>query len=149
LADILFYHLERQKLEQVLPQLLEKSLERGWRCVVQAGSAERVEALDAMLWTYGDEGFLPHGAARDGFEAAQPVFLTDRDDNPNAATVRFLVDGAGMDAFEGYERIVHLFDGRDDRAVAAARSQWKVAAAAGHQVTYWQQDDAGRWVKKA
>jgi DNA polymerase III subunit chi len=148
MTDVLFYHLEHQPLERVLPSLVERTLERGWRAVVQAGSEERVEALDTLLWTYREESFLPHGTKRDGFNAQQPVYLTHDDANPNGANVRFMVDGAETGETGGYERVVYLFDGRDAAAVAQAREQWKAAKAAGCQVTYWQQSSEGRWEKK-
>jgi DNA polymerase III subunit chi len=147
--EALFYHLERQPLDRVLPTLVERTLERGWRAVIQAGSAERVQALDSLLWTYKEDGFLPHGTAADGAADRQPVYLTAGDDNPNAAAVRFLVDGAVAGAYAGYQRLVFMFDGRDQEALAGARAQWKAAKAAGCAVTYWQQGDDGRWVKKA
>jgi DNA polymerase-3 subunit chi len=150
MTEILFYHLQGQKLEGVLPTLLEKSLERGWRVVVQGSSEERIDALDAHLWTYRDDGFLPHGTWREQEAAAQPVLLTVNDGNPNAATVRFLVDGANLPAdAEAYQRIVLIFNGDDDDAVAAARVHWTDAKAKGFEATYWQPDDSGRWVKKA
>ncbi|MEX0751947.1 MAG: DNA polymerase III subunit chi [Xanthobacteraceae bacterium] len=150
MTEILFYHLQRQPLEKVLPALLEKSLERGWRVVVQASSDERVEALDAHLWTYRDDGFLPHGTAKEGEAAAQPILLTTGDDNANGAQVRFLVDGAPVPADpQSYQRIVLLFDGDDPDAVAAARERWTKAKAQGFDATYWQPDERGRWVKKA
>ena len=111
MAEILFYHLQGQKLEAVLPPLLEKSLARGWRVVVQGGTEERIEALDAYLWTYRDDGFLPHGTWREQDAAMQPVLLTVNDGNANAAQVRFLVDGAPMPAEAAdYERIVLVFE---------------------------------------
>jgi DNA polymerase-3 subunit chi len=134
-TEVLFYHLGRQPLDKVLPGLLEKTLERGWRAVVQAGSIERVEALD--------------GIARDGLAEQQPIFLTAKDENPNGATVRFLVDGAEAPDLTGYTRAVYIFDGRDEDAVALARREWKRMKAAGHAVTYWQQNEKGRWEKKA
>src|SRR5580698_5313870 len=137
MTEILFYHLKGQTPEQVLPALLAKSLERGWRVVVQASSDERVEALDALLWTWRDDAFLPHGTWRDAEAADQPIVLTVNEGNPNKASVRFLVDGARMagDA-SGYERIVLLFDGEDPDALEAARQRWSEAKAAGAQVTY-------------
>jgi DNA polymerase-3 subunit chi len=149
LTEILFYHLDRQPLERVLPELLEKCLDRGWRSVVQLGSEERCEAIDAHLWTYRDEGFLPHGTAKDGHAVAQPVWLTTRDDNPNGATVRFLADGAGLPDAASYARIVMLFDGNDNDAVDRARAAWTAVKAAGHEATYWQQSERGRWERKA
>jgi DNA polymerase-3 subunit chi len=150
MTEFLFYHLQRQPIEKVLPGLLEKSLERGWRVVVQAASDERVDALDAHLWTYRESGFLPHGTMRDDDPAAQPILLTTATDNPNAATVRFLVDGAAVPAdAAAYARLVLLFDGDDEEALAAARTRWGEAKASGFDVTYWQLDDAGRWIKRA
>jgi DNA polymerase-3 subunit chi len=149
-TEILFYHLQHQPVENVLPPLLERSLERGWRVVVQASSDERVDALDAHLWTYRENSFLPHGTFRESEAPAQPVLLTVNDDNPNAAGVRFLIDGAAMppDA-ASYHRIVLLFDGEDEEAVTAARKHWAMAKQSGFDVTYWQTDEQGRWVKRA
>ncbi len=149
MTEVLFYHLERQPLERVLPMLLEKSLERGWHAVVQAGTGERVEALDALLWTYRDDGFLPHGTSADGNPDLQPVFITDDDTNPNASQVRFFVDGSSAEDVSGYERAVYLFDGNDPDAVQGARGQWTRLKDAGHDVTYWQQGERGKWEKKA
>ena len=150
MTEILFYHLQGQKPESVLPTLLEKSLQRGWRVVVQGASEERIEALDAHLWTYRDDGFLPHGTWREQEAAQQPVLLTLTDSNPNAANVRFLIDGAPVPADpEAYTRIVLLFDGDDEEAVTAARGAWGDAKAKGYEATYWQPDEQGRWVKKA
>jgi DNA polymerase-3 subunit chi len=149
MTEILFYHLQGQKLEGVLTPLLEKSLTRGWRVVVQGSSEERIDALDAHLWTYRDDGFLPHGTWREPEAAAQPVLLTLTDSNPNAANVRFLIEGATLPAdAEAYERIVLVFDGDDDDAVTAARAHWSDAKAKGFEATYWQPDEQGRWVKK-
>jgi DNA polymerase-3 subunit chi len=150
MTEMLFYHMKGQTPEQVLPQLLQKSLERGWRVVVQASSDERVEALDAHLWTWRDDAFLPHGTWRDAEATEQPIVLTVNEDNPNGATVRFLVDGANLrGAATAYERVVLLFDGDDPEAVETARTRWSEAKAAGVAVTYWQADEQGRWKRQA
>jgi len=147
---VLFYHLLRKPLERALPELLEKSFDRGWRVVVQAASDERVEALDAHLWTYRDDSFLPHGTSRGGEAGEEPILLTTGEENLNGASVRFLIDGAPMPAdAKAYDRIVLLFDGEDEDAVAAARARWSEAKSQGFNVTYWQTDEQGRWVKKA
>jgi DNA polymerase-3 subunit chi len=146
MTEIFFYHLQRQPLERVLPTLIEKSLERGWRVVVQAASDERVEALDAHLWTFRDDSFLPHGTWREAEAAEQPVLLTVSDENPNGAAVRFLVDGAPVPAdADAYARIVLIIDGEDPDAVAVARERWSEGKARGFDVTYWQTDEQGRW----
>ena len=149
MTEVHFYHLQKQPLEQALPQLIEKCIARGWNCVVQAASDERVDALDALLWTYRDDGFLPHGTDRETEAAQMPVVLTTKDINPNSAKARFLVDGAVSGDLKPYERAIYLFDGNDPDAVDAARDNWQEAQGEGFETIYWQQDSAGRWQKKA
>ena len=148
MTEILFYHLESQPLERVLPVLVEKSLERGWKVVVEAGTEERADAIDSLLWTYRDDAFLPHARAGGDADQLQPVLITTRPHNPNQANVRFFVDRAVPTTGEGYERLVYLFSGHDPDAVTEARVAWK-ALRDGNEVTYWQQDGNGRWAKKA
>jgi DNA polymerase-3 subunit chi len=150
MTEILFYHLKGQTPEQVLPALLQKSLDRGWRVVVQGCSEERIEALDAHLWTWRDDSFLPHGTWRDAEAAAQPIVLTLDEDNPNSAEVRFLIEGATIRGdLRAYQRVVLLFDGEDADAVEAARARWSEAKSAGFDVTYWQADEKGAWRRQA
>ena len=149
MTELLFYHLERDPLERVLPPLLERSLSRGWRCIVEAPSLERLEALDHLLWTYRDDSFLPH--ARDGAAPAahQPILLTSQPGNPNSANVRFYVDGAPVGDWQGYHRLVYLFDGGDAEALKTARETWTWAKTQDLDVTYWRQGSAGGWERKA
>lgn len=150
MAEIWFYHLQSRPLEQVLPTLLERSLARGWKVVVQCSSRERLGSLDDRLWTYADDSFLPHAAAGEPDAAGNPIVLTTDADNPNAAQVRFCVDGVRIpDALDAYERVILMFDGDDPEALASAREDWKKLRARGVAATYWQQDDTGRWEKKA
>jgi len=148
-TEIRFYHLQRKTLEDALPQILEKVLERSWRAVIMAASEERVEALNQHLWTYRDHSFLPHGSARDGDAEHQPIWLTVEDENPNASNVLILTDGAVSERVTEFLLVCELFDGNDPDAVLAARQRWKSYKAAGHELTYWQQTERGGWEKKA
>ena len=157
MTEVLFYHLQNMALENVLPPLLEKSLERGWRVVVQSTSPERVDALDAHLWTYRDDSFLPHAAWRAGDVSraaagdaqGQPIVLAVEEGNPNRANVRFLIDSAALPAdSDAYDRMVLVFNGDDGEALAAARVAWTDCKARGFEVTYWQADERGRWQRR-
>jgi DNA polymerase III subunit chi len=149
MTEMLFYHLQGSSLESALPPLLEKSLKRGWRAAVQMSSEERIAALDAHLWTYHDDSFLPHGTAGDRDAGEQPILLTLDEDNQNQAHVRFLIDGVDLPQDAGeYDRVVVLFDGGDPDAVAGARGRWQDAKAKGFEATYWQQSAEGRWERQ-
>jgi len=147
MAEIGFYHLLATPLERALPRLLEQARTRGYRIVVRAASAERAEHLSALLWTYDEASFLPHGTARDGSPAGQPIWLSDRPENPNGAAMLVLVDGVEALDLGEFERCADLFDGNDAAAVESARERWRRAAAAGHALTYWQQTAKG-WEKQ-
>ena len=149
MTDIGFYHLLRTPLERALPKLLEKALERGMRALVVTGSQERTDHLNELLWTYDPASFLPHGAATDGTPDRQPVWLSDHEANANGADLLVLLDNTDSERPEAYERVIDMFDGHDDAAVAAARQRWKARKEAGHSLTYWQQTERGGWEKKA
>jgi DNA polymerase-3 subunit chi len=149
MTEVLFYHLKDMSVENVLPPLLEKSLERGWRVVVQSSSPERTEALDAHLWTYREDSFLPHATWRAGDVEDQPIVLSTEESNPNRANVRFLIDNAAMPADSAsYERMVLLFNGDDQDALNGARAAWTDCKSRGFDVTYWQADELGRWRRR-
>ena len=148
MAEMWFYHLERPGRDQALPELLEKTLQRGWRALVRTGAPERVEHLDGWLWSYREDSFLPHAAADDPQAARQPILITTGFENPNGADALFLVDGAEPGELDGYQRCVVLFDGGDPEQVALARRQWSAAKGRGLPVSYWKQQARG-WEKQA
>ena len=147
-TEVWFYHLERTGLEQALPELLEKTLQRGWKALVRVREAARLQHLDAALWTYRDESFLPHGADDEAAAARQPILLTTGFENANGADALFLVDGAESGELSGYARCVVLFDGADEAQLAVARAQWSAVKASGVSVSYWKQQARG-WEKQA
>jgi DNA polymerase-3 subunit chi len=149
MPEVLFYHLTESTLEEALPGLLERSLARGWRAVVQSGTEERRNALDSHLWTFRDDSFVGHGIDVEPHAADQPVLLTTGSGNENDAAIRFLVDGAEPPDLSGYERVVFIFDGHDQMQVEGARRHWAAMKAERHDVTYWQQTPDRRWERKA
>ncbi len=147
MAEVWFYHLERSSLEQALPELLEKTLQRGWKALVRAREPGRAAQLDEWLWTYRDDSFLAHGSDREPNAARQPILLTTGEENPNGADALFVVDGADLGETQGYQRCVVIFDGGDEAQLAQARAQFRAAKASGAEVSYWQQKGRG-WEKQ-
>jgi DNA polymerase-3 subunit chi len=147
-CEVWFYHLERSSLEQVAPELLEKTLARGWRARVRSDDPRRVEALDAWLWTYRDDSFLPHGLVDEARAEKQPILLGPGSDNANHAQALFVLDGDPGD-LSAYARCILIFDGRDEASLQAARNAWKRYSKAGHPVTYWRQGETRGWERQA
>jgi DNA polymerase-3 subunit chi len=143
--------LQRRGLDQVLPNLVERVLQRGWRAVIQAATPERLAALDDLLWTFAEDSFLPHGSAKEGDGERQPVWLTLGDDNPNGARVRFLLEGVAAAPFAqaDYDRLIVIFDGRDEGFLADAREQWRNLRQINAKLAYWAETEEGGWRQQA
>ncbi len=148
MSEILFYHLTESKLEDALPPLVDRSVERGKRVAIEMRDAGLMERLDNLLWTFRADSFLPHGTDQGEYPQQQPVLLTTSPDNPNHADFRFLIGGAQATAPESYERLIFMFDGLDQAQVESARAEWRRLKGEGHALTYWQQNSAGKWEKK-
>ena len=146
MSEVRFHHLERRRVDEALPRILERALEEGRRVLVRAASEDMVAALNDRLWTYDDASFLPHGAAGDGDPMTQPIFLTSEVENPNAATMLVRLSGAeAAEGDEAFELALLLFDGRDESSLADARAEWRRLKDAGRPISYWRESDEGGW----
>lgn len=149
-TEVRFYHLLTQNLEQALPAILMKALSGGRKAVVRFADAREVEHFNAYFWTYNPDSFLPHGAEKDGHAGFQPVYLTDKPENPNAADMLVLCNQKTVpENIEAFTLCCDFLDGNDDEAVALGRERWKAYKDAGYALTYWQQTDTGGWEQKA
>ena len=149
MTEVRFYHLERQSQGQVLPILLSKACERGHKIVVKLRDAAEVERMNGHLWTFQDSSFLPHGSVKNGNSEVQPIWLTDKDENPNGADVLILCEGVESEMHDDFTLCCEMLNGQDQEAVSAARARWKSYKEKEFEVTYWQQSEAGGWNKKA
>lgn len=145
MAEIGFYELSRTAAEAALPKLLGRTLAAGARAVVVAGSEERLAAVSTALWLSAEPDWLPHGDARSGHGAHQPIWLSQRPEAPNGADFLFLLDGIEADATP-WARVFDLFDGNDPAAKEAARTRFRRHRESGHALTYWRQTASG-WEK--
>lgn len=144
-GEVWFYQLERSTLDQVLPELLDRTLQRGWRARVRVADADQRREIDEQLWTWREDSFLAHGMADDDHAGRQPILLTADSENLNRSQALFIVDQSDMTLNEEFERCFIIFDGRDEAALATARARWKALKDQGANLAYWKQSEAGRW----
>ncbi|MEP4052074.1 MAG: DNA polymerase III subunit chi [Litorimonas sp.] len=147
-AQYWFYHLEASTLEGVLPGLLEKTLEKGWRALVKLPE-DKLAALDSFLWTFRDDAFLPHGRDDEPQADLQPILLSATTENAKGFDAVFLLDGASVTDMGGVSRAMVMINGRSQEDISRERARWKALKESGASLAYYQQDDHGRWEKKA
>lgn len=142
-----FYHLTRQPLDRVLPQIAEKVLAAGNRLLIVVEDADERARLDRHLWTYSPDSFLPHAQLGAGDDAAQPVLLAPDINAANGARNIALADGLWRPSALDFDRAFHIFD---EARIADARAAWKMLKGRdGVEPRYWKQNDAGRWEQAA
>lgn len=149
MTEIRFYHIRKKTAEAVVFELLERALTRGHKILVRLRDEAETSRLNDFLWTHKPESFLPHGSSEDGHSENQPVFLTATNDNPNKADVIFLMPGSESSGIEDFTLCCDILDGRDEEQIAAGRSRYKDWKNQGHNLSYWQQSDTGKWEQKS
>jgi len=149
MAELWFYHLERASVDDALPELLGKLMERGGRAVVCSSEDTRLAHLDSHLWTFRDDSFLPHGRASGPQAEAQPVLLSESPENINQASMLFCLDGCDPGDVAAWDRVVVMFEASDETSVARARALWAAQKKSETQISYWRQNETGRWERKA
>lgn len=149
MTEIRFYHLQRKSVEQAVPELVERAYAKGHRIVVRLADAGSVDRLNDALWIYRPDSFLPHGTVKEGQAEHQPIWLTAGNDNPNKADVIILTGGTECSNLNEYTLCCEILDGQNPEQVENARTRWKTYKSQGHTITYWQQNDAGKWEQKS
>jgi len=147
--EIRFYHLQRQRLEEALPKLVEKVCEAGLRAHVKVPDAPTMDLLDKALWSFDPASFIPHDKEGCSQPDSQLIFLTCDNENLNDASVLILVNAVDSPDISEFDRCFYMFDGRDERIVAKARADWTKLKDQGLGMSYWQQKETGGWEEKA
>ena len=147
MPDIWFYHLERTPIHQVLPDLLEKVTQKGWRAYVHGLDDDMIEGLNAQLWAYRSDSFLAHGLETEDMAERQPVLLGASGVMINRPDVYMSVSPLELPDVSALQRCLLVFEGSNDEHLVWARGQWKRMKADGCDLAYWKQNELGRWEK--
>ncbi len=148
--EVVFYQLTSTSMEKTLPKLLEKAFEASPRAVVLLDSQERLESVNASLWTYSTNAFLPHGCQKDSASSAdrQPIWLTTHIENPNKADILVITSAETLtDNDLGFQKCLDLFDGNNETSLQQAEQRYQFYKQKGDDCVYWRQTLQGQWEK--
>jgi DNA polymerase III subunit chi len=141
-----FYHLTFAPVERVLPRIAERVLQDNGRLLVVSADEALAERLDAHLWNYRPDSFLPHGRAGKPDEVEQPVLIAPACEAINGARNIALADGVWRNEALGFERAFLLF-GED--LIDGARTAWRdLGNHENVERRFWKQDEEGKWSRE-
>lgn len=148
MTDIRFYHMEQSTLDQVLPAITTKAFQSGKRVMIRVPEKSEAMRLSDLLWSFHPNIFLPHGVEGDKYTDKQPVWITSETSNDNKAEILILTHGCTAENIVDFDMVCEMLDGRVESQIKDARTRWKTYKVDNHELTYWQQGDNGKWVKK-
>jgi DNA polymerase-3 subunit chi len=145
MTEIGFYHLLTTSLEKALPQIVQKSYDRGWRALIIAADNEHIGEVDKLLWTFDPDSFLPHGIVGEDKEELQPILIAAEYLPKNNPDVIISLQDIVIEDAAKYQRIIDIFDGRSELAVKQARIRWKKYQEMNLEMKYHKQNENGGW----
>jgi DNA polymerase-3 subunit chi len=151
MIDIGFYQLAQRRAEAVLPQLVTKALGAGHRLLIRSSDAAMLDRIDAALWSFAADSFVPHGidtVLGPARAAAQPVLLSVAGDwQANRADCLAQIGDDLPDVLTGLSRVLFLFAAD---TLEVARARWRIVSKnAGLRPIYWREGEGGRFEKAA
>jgi DNA polymerase-3 subunit chi len=144
--EINFYYVLSGNLVPSVVRLLEKVYASGQRCVFFSSSEERIKVVDRALWTFSVNAFIPHGDVHFGFCDKQPIYFTNRVENPNNATVSVMTDTLNYSEHQGFDRLLIVFE--EKQQAENANILYNDLKKNNVNVNYWKQNPKG-WEKLA
>lgn len=128
-----------------MPKLMEKALASGSKVLMLCGSDAAVKSMSDALWNSNPNGFLPHGSSKEAHADLQPILLSVEDAAANGADILCILDGSTPASLPKYSKVLDVFDGSDDAAVAGARQRWSAYKEQGYALQYVKQQPGGGW----
>ena len=149
LQNIDFYQLLGGQLDELATQLVEKCRAAGKNVIIYNAPSSS-QSQSEHLWTIRDLSFLAHGIDTDEGQEFAPIWISsDVSQNQIKAEFAILKDGMVPEDLDQFERILVIFDGRDEQALATARQQWKDwSSIYQDKCRYFAKTEEGRWQQK-
>ena len=120
-------------------RLLRKAYRKGSRVVVTA-PAPMLTALDAALWTFDPQDFIPHLMPASGTLVPQrlretPVWLQEHAVDAVHHQVLVNLGDTPPEGFESFERVIEIVAADPDSRLAG-RARWKHYASRGYAIDH-------------
>ena len=150
--EVSFYHLTRQPLPIAASRLVGLARARGMKVGIACQTTEFLQGLSDALWKHTqDYWFLGHchpaSGVSDQQARLQKVWLTQTNELPNQPEILLLCENRQLEgiALNGVQRVLDIFDGKDELALTQARARFRLARSNGSTVNYYAQKESGSW----
>lgn len=141
--EINFYQTDDIPHKAIAP-LLQKMLEDKKKVLIYSENAELLKQIDSGLWSFSKTKFLPHATRFDKINALKnPIFLTDNQENENAADFLIVFDKISDNFAQKFTKIFHFFDNNN---LSKAREIWSYYKQKSANLNFYKKQE-NKWLK--
>lgn len=144
--EINFYQCDESLVKSIAPLML-KILEENKKAFIFSSDTARTQEIDAGLWSYGKNKFIPHILISDKnfVLERQPILISDKEENSNKADYLVLMEEVSEDFISNFSRIFYFYDSLNlDAAKKTAKKYQKLAT----KFNSYKKEDL-KWVKSS
>lgn len=144
--EINFYQVDETIIKSLAPLLL-KVLEEKKKALIFCVNQSQVQEIDAALWSYGRNKFIPHVTIfdRDFIFERQPILITDKEENLNKADYLVFLGDISADFAVSFSRIFHFFEPHNSEFAKILAKKLQPLAG---KFNFYKKED-GKWVKES
>ncbi len=144
--EINFYQCDESLVKSMAPLML-KILEENKKAFIFSSDAVRTQEIDAGLWSYGKNKFIPHILISDKnfVMERQPILISDKEENSNKADYLVLMEEVSEKFMSEFSRVFYFYDSLNlDAAKKTAKKYQKLAT----KFNSYKKEDL-KWVKSS
>ena len=142
-----FYNSSHRNVVADTSWLIEKLFKEKNRILVFCKDLETVEVIDAFLWAYKEDGYVPHSIATKEKSSVCPILITSDIHKEYDHNVLLALSGVLIEEkdWRKFSRAYYFFDDQENKEKANAREMWKSFSSLNIVCKYWI-NKANKWV---
>ena len=150
MTQIIFYNTAPLQVENTLFNLIEKSIENGYKSLLLFNDKNKCSAIDEKLWTYKQNSFLPHLTEDEKIsdEIDIPIYLSTKNENPYKAELLFSIDGFLPNNINNFERVIIIVDVNDKILLEEYKKYYLDINEDFEDIVFYKSNDNGKWTEK-
>ncbi len=90
--NISCYKTQAEDLPKTFCKIVEKCYYTNMHSCVLVSNEDLIDGLDRVVWTYSKKHFIPHATHKDPMPQQQPVYITNKPENPNNSEIFIFIN---------------------------------------------------------
>ncbi|MDC3081804.1 DNA polymerase III subunit chi [Paracoccaceae bacterium] len=139
LEKAFFYNSSHRDVVTDIAWLTQNIFTKNNRIVIFCTDQDTVEVVDDFLWSYRDDGFIPHSIKKHGETSLDPILVTTDLDGGYEHNILLALNGVLIEEkdWQRFAKIYYFFDDQDNKEKENARSMWKSFSSLDVDCKYW------------